>query len=268
MASVKDIVRLINAVAPECNAIKDGYDNVGLIVGKTENEVSKVLCCLDVTEEVLAEAIELDAQMIIAHHPMLFMPTNRVTDDTVLGRKIITAIESGIAIYAAHTSLDFTSGGINDYVAKLLRLENSRVMDPYISDIDGLGRVGDLAEKKLVTALKEEVEKIFSDAYVRVIGEPYDYVSRVAVINGAGGGDTSYVDLALDAGADCLITADLKHHVAVYAKENGITVIEPQHYTMEHVYISELVRILDEEAQETDLDVTFIQSEKDINPRI
>ena len=76
------------------------------------------------------------------------------------------------------------------------------------------------------------------------------------------------MDLALDAGADCLITADLKHHVAVYAKENGITVIEPQHYTMEHVYISELVRILDEEAQETDLDVTFIQSEKDINPRI
>ena len=141
-------------------------------------------------------------------------------------------------------------------------------MDPYISDIDGLGRVGDLAEKKLVTVLKEEVEKIFSDSYVRIIGEPYDYVSRVAIINGAGGGDTSYVDLALDAGADCLITADLKHHVAVYAKENGITVIEPQHYTMEHVYISELVRILDEEAQETDLGVTFIQSEKDINPRI
>jgi S-adenosylmethionine:tRNA ribosyltransferase-isomerase len=78
-----------------------------------------------------------------------------------------------------------------------------------------------LAEKKLVTVLKEEVEKIFSDSYVRIIGEPYDYVSRVAIINGAGGGDTSYVDLALDAGADCLITADLKHHVAVYAKENG-----------------------------------------------
>ncbi len=267
MARVKDIVRLINAVAPEANVITDDYDNTGLIVGKTETEVERVLVCLDVTEEVLAEAIEKETQMIIAHHPMLFMPTNRVTDETSLGRKIITAIENGIAIYAAHTSLDFTAGGINDYLTTILRLEGTKPLDPYISDREGLGRVGNLDEKMYVTVLKAEVEKLLSDPYVRVIGEPYDYVSRVAVINGAGGGDTKYIDWALREGADCLITADVKHHVAVYAKDNGITLIEPQHYTMEHCYIQNFTHILTTEAEEMELAVEFIQSEKDINPR-
>ena len=144
MARVKDIVRLVNAIAPEVNVIPDDYDNTGLIVGKTETEVEKVLVCLDVTEEVLSEAIEKETQMIIAHHPMLFMPTNRVTDETTLGRKIITAIENGISIYASHTSLDFTAGGINDYLATLLRLEEVKPLDPYISEREGFGRVGDL----------------------------------------------------------------------------------------------------------------------------
>lgn len=267
MATVKDVIQLINKIAPEENAITDGYDNVGLIVGRNDTPVDCVMCCLDATEEVIAEAIKFGAQMIISHHPMLFMPTNKINDETVLGRKILTAIENGIAIYAAHTSLDFSKGGINDYLAQLLHLSNIQTMDEYIGENEGLGKVGDLSASMYVTVLKAEVEKVLSDAYVRIIGEPYDSISRVAVINGAGGGDTKYIDMAIKAGADCLITADVKHHVAVYAKESGLTVIEPQHYTMEYAYMSEFTQILNEKAKENGVSVRFVQSEKDINPR-
>ncbi|MBR2989244.1 MAG: Nif3-like dinuclear metal center hexameric protein [Clostridia bacterium] len=267
MATVKDIVELINEIAPEKNAIVDGYDNVGLIVGRMDTPVEKVVCCLDATEEVICEALSVGAQMIIAHHPMIFMPTAKITDETVLGRKILTAIENGVAIYGAHTSLDFSKGGINDYIAKLFHLENVTTLDEYIGENEGLGKVGDLNKPMYVTVLKAEVEKVLCDAYVRIIGEPYDSISRVAVINGAGGGDTSYIDMALKAGADCLITADVKHHVAVYAKECGLTVIEPQHYTMEYAFIGELTKTLNEKAREKGNYISFVQAEKDINPR-
>lgn len=267
MATVKDIVELINVIAPERNAINDGYDNVGLIVGRNDTPVDCVMCCLDATEEVVAEAIKYGAQMIVAHHPMVFMPTAKITDETVLGRKIISAIENGIGIYSAHTSLDFSADGINDYLVELLHLSNVSTLDEYIGKNEGLGKVGDLTSSMYVTVLKAEVEKVLSDAYVRIIGEPYDSISRVAIINGAGGGDTKYIDMALKAGADCLITADVKHHVAVYAKESGLTVIEPQHYTMEYAYISKLTQKLNAQASEKGLTVRFVQSEKDINPR-
>lgn len=268
MAKVRDVVRLVNAIAPEANAVPDGYDNVGLIVGCADNDVKRILCCLDVTEEVLGEAIEQSVQMIVSHHPMIFTPIAKITDDTILGNKIITAIRNDIAIYASHTPLDFSTDGINDYLATLFKLKNVEVMDKYVSSTEGLGRVGDLDEEITVAALKDEVSRRLDDEYVRVIGDHYDSVSRVAIINGAGGGSTDYVDMALRAGADCLITADLKHHVAVYAKEQGIVVIEPQHYTMEHIYVSRLVELLADEAESNGMEIELIQSEKDINPRI
>lgn len=267
MARVKDIVSLLNNVAPETNVLKDEYDNVGLLVGRADAEVKRVLCCLVATEEVISEAGELGVQLIVAHHPMIYAPVKSVTDNDVTGRKILAAIERGIAVYAAHTNLDFSGGGINDFTAQLLGLLDVSVMQPYISDHEGLGRVGNLSGKMYAAVLKGQVENLFKDKYVRIIGEPYEYVSRVAIINGGGGGSTDYVDMALKSGADCLITADVKHHVAVYAKENGLTVIEPQHYTMEHCYITRLVQILKLEALSAKLDVEIIQSSKDINPR-
>ena len=267
MARVKDVINLFKEIAPEENVVIDDYDNVGLLVGKASSEVSKVLCCLDATEEVVAEATKIGAQMIISHHPMIFAPIKSVTEETVVGRKIITAIENGISIYAAHTNLDFSENGINDFVAELIGLTNVEVMDAYISKYAGLGRVGNLSAPIEVASLKRNVENLFADKYVRLIGEPYETVERVAVINGAGGGDTAYIDMAVRANADCLITADVKHHVAVYAKENGLTLIEPQHYTMEYCYISQLVDRLRDEASLQGLDVEFTQSDLDVNPR-
>ncbi len=265
MATVKDVVALIESVAPEKN--KCDFDNVGLLVGRSNALVRRVLVCLDATTDVIDEAIKKNVQLIIAHHPMIFNPIKSVSDDTVLGNKILTAVENGIAIYAAHTNLDFTAGGINDFVAELLGLTEVTALEPYISESEGLGRIGKLPSRAFAGVLKGEIEELFRDRGVRIIGEPYSPVSRVAVINGAGGGDVEYVDRAKAAGADCLITAEVKHHVAVYAMESGLTVIECQHYTMEHCYLTRFMQMLKMEATHEKIDVEIIQSQRDVNPR-
>ena len=205
--------------------------------------------------------------MIISHHPMIFHPIKNVTAADVQGKKLITAIKNDIAIYAAHTNLDFVRDGINDFLASQLGLMNVKTLDPYISENEGLGRVGNLSSKQYCTVLKSELEILLKDNYIRIIGEPFDEVMRVAVINGAGGGDTAYVDMAAKAGADCLITADVKHHVAVYAKDRGITIIEPQHFTMEYAYIARLVQILKIETKAGKYDFDIVQSTAEVNPR-
>lgn len=267
MSTVKQSLQLLKDFAPEEFSYKLEYDNVGLIVGKYDAEVHKIICCLDVTEYVIDEAIALNAELIISHHPMIFFPISSVTNETVLGKKIMKAIENGISIYAAHTNLDYVKDGINEYIASMLGLRNIECMQPYISSNEGIGRVGELPNKVFCTVLKGEIESILKDSYVRIVGEPYNQVKRIAVINGAGGGDTKYVDMALSAGADCLVTADVKHHVAMYARESGITLIEPQHYTMEHAYISRLVQILKIEAKSSKVDVEILQSQTENNPR-
>lgn len=264
--TVKDALELMRGFAPEEYEYKAEYDNIGLIVGRLDNEVTKILCCLDVTEKVLDEAIREGAELIISHHPMIWTPIRNIRSDDVLGRKLLKAIEHGIAIYAAHTNLDFVRDGVNDFAAAQLGLRNVQPLEPYIDGEQGFGRVGDLANKVFITVLKGEVESVFKDKYVRVLSEPYAQVKRVAVINGAGGGDTRYIDMALKAGADCLVTADVKHHVAVYAADAGLAIIEPQHYAMEHEYIARLVQILKIEAKSTKMNVEVLQAESEISP--
>ncbi|MDE6399209.1 MAG: Nif3-like dinuclear metal center hexameric protein [Clostridiales bacterium] len=265
--TVGEAVAILRDFAPEEYGYKKEYDNIGLILGDESRTVTRVLCCLDVTMTVIDEAIRLDAELIISHHPMLFYPIQNVNASTVVGKKLLKAAENGIAIYAAHTNLDFVRDGINDYVAQMLGLHNVTSLEPYIDGETGYGRVGDLANKVYSSVLKGEVESVLKDAYVRTVGEPYAQVKRVAVINGGSGGDTKYVDMAIKAGADCLITADVKHHVAVYASESGITLIEPQHFTMEHCYISRLVQILKIEAKARKADIEIVQSQAEHNPR-
>ncbi len=267
--TVENAIQILKDFAPEEYYFKDEYDNIGLILGRKDNPVTKILCCLDVTEKVIDEAISQKAELIISHHPMIFSGIKNVTDETVVGRKLLKAAENNVAIYSAHTNLDFVRDGINEFIANQLGLRNIETMYSYC-DSDpscGFGRVGDLANKVYVTVLKGEVEELLRDNYVRIIGEEYAPIKRVAVINGGGGGDVKYVDMALKCGADCLITADVKHHVAMYAYESGLSVIEPQHFNMEHCYISRLVQILKIEAKARKMNLEILQSTREVNPR-
>lgn len=265
--TVREAIALMKELAPEKFGYAEEYDNIGLILGDEDAPVSRVLCCLDATSYVIDEAIATGAELIISHHPMLYYPVKEVSSRSVLGRKMLKAAAHGIAVYAAHTNLDFAPDGINDFLAGQLGLLNVSGLHPYAEGQAALGRVGDLTNKVYASVLKGEVEALLRDSYVRTVGEPYAQVKRVAVLSGAGGGDTKYVDMAIRAGADCLITADVKHHVAVYALESGITLIEPQHFTMEYCYISRLVQNLRIEAKARHAEFTVEQAKAEHNPR-
>ena len=125
---LKEIVSFIESVAPL--AYQEDYDNAGLIVGNPNMELSGVLITLDVTEEVVDEAIEKNANVILAHHPVVFSGLKKITGKNYIERIVINAIKNDIAIYAAHTNLDSIWGGVSTKIANKLNLINQKILEP------------------------------------------------------------------------------------------------------------------------------------------
>ena len=113
--TVQTICDAMNRIAPKYLA--EEWDNPGLLVGDPHQAVNKILICLDLSEEMIQEAIDIKAQMIVTHHPMIFKPVKSIRTDLPLGRKISSLIKNDIACFAAHTNLDSAEGGVNDVLA-------------------------------------------------------------------------------------------------------------------------------------------------------
>ena len=141
---VRDIAAVIETFAPL--ALQESYDNAGLIVGRPDDEVHKALLAVDVTEEVLAEAVAEGCDMVITHHPIVFHAMKRFNSASQTERCGEEAIRRGIVLYAAHTNLDSTPDGRSWRVAQMLGLESVEVMQPTNAEGAGFGVVGELAE--------------------------------------------------------------------------------------------------------------------------
>lgn len=128
MAKVKEIATALEMFAPL--PLQDGFDNAGLQIGLTEAEVTGVLLCLDVTEDVVKEAVALGCNLIVSHHPLIFKPLKRITGRNSVERCIISALSNGVSIYSAHTNLDNAIGGVNYRIAQKLGLKNVHILQP------------------------------------------------------------------------------------------------------------------------------------------
>ena len=126
--TVKSICELIEEVAPL--ALQESYDNAGLLVGNSQMEVTSVLVCIDITEEVIEEAIQKNCNLIISHHPLIFSSLKRLTGQNEVQRCVAKAIKNDIAIYAAHTNLDNVLEGVNGKIAEKIGLVNPRILQP------------------------------------------------------------------------------------------------------------------------------------------
>lgn len=124
---IKDIIQYLETVAPL--AYQEKYDNAGLIVGNAETTCTKALLCLDSIEEVVEEAIELECNLIIAHHPIIFKGLKKLTGSNYIEKTIIKAIKNDIAIYAAHTNLDNVITGVNRKICEKIGLVNCNILD-------------------------------------------------------------------------------------------------------------------------------------------
>jgi dinuclear metal center YbgI/SA1388 family protein len=123
-----EIIQLFEQFSPKDLAMEG--DKIGLQIGRLNKKVERVMIALDVLENVIEEAIEKDVQLIIAHHPFIYRPLQKITTDTVQGRMVEKLLKHDIAVYTAHTNLDIAKGGVNDLLAEALGLENPEILVP------------------------------------------------------------------------------------------------------------------------------------------
>ncbi len=210
------------------------WDNVGLLAGRRDKEVKKILLALDATDEVVRMAAEQNADMLITHHPMLFAPVKRVTDEDMVGRRLITLIQNDISYYAMHTNYD--TRGMADLAAGLLKLQQCTVLEE-IKDGEGIGRVGILPENMTLGECAEHVKEAYKIPSVRIYGAPDTQVCSAAVCPGAG---KSTMSEALRFGCDVYITGDIDHHTGIDAVDQGLCIIDAGHYGIEHIFMEDV----------------------------
>ncbi len=223
---VSDIKRAIESFAP--TYLAEEFDNVGLLVGDENRDVTSCLLTLDVDINVAREAVNKGANLIISHHPVILKSIKQITADTPEGRLLLYLIENKISVYSAHTNLDSASGGINDMITELLGLENCTPLQG--RDDTGLGRVGELPGEMTISQLCEKLKIIFSMPYIRFSGSAESKVSRVAVCSGGGG---SLLEDAIKLSSDVYITGDIKYNGAREAEDNAMHIIEVGHFESE-----------------------------------
>ena len=229
-----EIIDKLEALSP--TEFAEEWDNIGLLAGRRDKEVRTVYIALDATDAVIGEAVRLGADLLLTHHPLIFKKMSRVNTDDFIGRRVCELIRNDISYYAMHTNFDVM--GMADAAADELSLKDRRVLDvTYEDDIskEGCGRVGELKDSMRVEALAGLVKEKFHVPNVRVFGDLDRPVRTVAVMPGSGGG---FIQDALAAGADAMITGDVGHHEGIDAVAQGLAVIDAGHYGIEKLFIS------------------------------
>jgi len=226
---IKDIHSILEQRAP--SRYMESYDNVGLMVGDMNDEISSVLVALDCTLDVIEEAKTKGCNLIFCHHPLIFRKPASVTTGDLLGKKIIDLISKGINVYSSHTNLDSVQGGLNDIIMELLGLEETKVLDAVPGESDsGIGRTAFLAEPVKLGELIDIVKGTLCVPALRYTGDEEKIISKIAVINGSG---QSYFNAAVREGCQCIITGDTTYHYVSDLREEGIAVIDAGHYATE-----------------------------------
>ncbi len=211
---------------------QEKYDNAGFLLGDPEQECRGALVALDVTDEVIEEAVERGANMIVTHHPMIFGGVKRITPADATGRHIIKLIQNNIAVYAAHTNLDNLKNGVNGILAQVLGLTDCQILrqlEGQPSPEVGAGMVGMLPFPMPTEAFLEQVKVCLGLPILRTSHIVSPSVSRIAICGGAG---SFLIDDAVRQHADIYLTGDMKYHDFQRA-EGRITLVDIGHFESE-----------------------------------
>lgn len=260
MPEVVTICQFIDAFAPF--EIQEDFDNAGFLVGRRHQEVTKILVSLDITREVVEEAAQLGAQLIVAHHPVIFHPVKWITDGTPTGQILLELIENKIAAICAHTNLDAAQGGVNDCLAEALELTG--IGQLHQAGVDekgrpyGIGRVGTVHQPGLsAREYAAFVKAKLGSASVRCVsgGKP---VQKVAVGGGACG---SMLEDVIAQGCDTFVTADVKYDQFLEAKALGLNLLDAGHFPTENVVCGPWAQWLSEAFPEVEVCLSEVHRE-------
>ena len=245
----------------------EDWDRPGLVCGTPNQPVARILLTVDVTYEVLTEAVDGGFDLILAHHPYLLRGVSTISEQTAKGALLSEAIRRGVAIYAAHTNADIVSGGVSDVLAEKLGLVDSRPLMPTVVDKKiGHGRIGKLASPVTLLDFARRVAATLpaTASGVRVAGPHETLVSTVALCGGAG---DAFIAAAQEQRADVYLTSDLRHHPAQDAlelrriEESAPCLVDVSHWAAEWLWLE---RAAEQLAQEfTGLQVVVSQIRTD-----
>lgn len=231
MSTVTHIYDAIDRLAPFWLTMD--FDNTGILVGDRNREIACALLALDCTPAVIEQARQLGAQLIITHHPVIFHPLKRVNEDAV----VYQLIRSDIAVISAHTNLDIAQGGVNDALVNAIGLRDCRGLE-LLNEQTGawLGRIGTLPEPLSPEAFAAHVKSCLNAASVKFAAAPRA-IHTVALCSGSG---ADCLDAAISAGADALLTSEVKQHEYLAAAAAGISIFDAGHFDTEDIVIEPL----------------------------
>lgn len=256
MRTVKNIFDYLDTLAPI--GLKMSFDNVGILAGSENASVKKCLLALDITDDVIDEAVLIGADLIVSHHPLIFHDLKSIVAEDLVGRKIIKLIKNDISAVCMHTNLDIAQGGVNDALMRALGGCVSGFLEPCGMDADGApvgcGRIGELPEsvdlQSFLAICKNKL--LVNGLRYHNAGRP---VKKLAVMGGSGG---DCIALAESLGCDTYVTADIKYNGFLDAKELGINLIDADHFCTENVVISILHEKLSAEFDDVDFSISSV----------
>lgn len=231
MSTVTHIYDAIDRLAPFWLTMD--FDNTGILVGDRNREIACALLALDCTPAVVEQARQLGAQLIITHHPVIFHPLKRVNEDAV----VYQLIRSDIAVISAHTNLDIAQGGVNDALVNAIGLRDCRGLE-LLNEQTGawLGRIGTLPEPLSPEAFAAHIKACLNASSIKFAAAPRA-IRTVALCSGSG---ADCLDAAISAGADALLTSEVKQHEYLAAAAAGISIFDAGHFDTEDIVIEPL----------------------------
>ncbi len=241
MPTIHDIGEFLERFAP--SRLAEDWDNVGLLVGDARQHVARIMTCLTVTPDSVAEAVREQADLIVTHHPLPFHPLRRITGDQVTGRMLLDLIRAEIAVFSPHTAFDSAARGINQRLAEGLELRDIRPLQPLPDDPDALGsgRWGQWPTPRPLSQVARMVQVSLGVGGLHCVGPVGRPVQRVAVACGSAG---QFLAAARDAGCDVLVTGETNFHTCLEAEATGVALLLPGHYASERFAVENLAQVL------------------------
>lgn len=257
MNTVSMITEKLEHLAPKAAACD--WDNPGLLVGRSDREVSRIYVALDASCAVVDAAIDAGCDLIVTHHPIIFRGVKSINDQSALGLKLLDLIQNDVSVFSMHTNFDSCPGGMADIVCAALGLRKTGLMEPtgflpkdtqngaaeglqlrvveterdVNPDAYGIGFTAELPELLSAAELAARVKACFGLPFVQYYdaGMP---IRRIACCPGSGRGELKEV---LSLGVDAFLSGDMGHHEGLDLCEEGISLLDAGHYGLEHIFV-------------------------------
>ncbi|MBQ9941343.1 MAG: Nif3-like dinuclear metal center hexameric protein [Clostridia bacterium] len=241
---LKVISDFFDRIAPQSRSSE--WDNDGTMLLGCNKDIKKVLITLDVNSEAIENAINNNVNLIISHHPFIFRPIKRISDD-LLSDNIRKLIKNDISVLSYHTRMDASDVGINQYILQKLGLDDIK---PFGEEPESfIGRIGTYNSPVDSSKFYNLIKKVFNCSHFTVTA-PLSEVKSVAVVSGGG---NEFADTARSLGADVFISGEFRHHQYIHHTETGFPVISIDHYHCENVFVDLVYQLLTNEFTDIEL---------------